>query len=167
MALLVKGLGGIGKTVIGAGGAVVKGGARLFGDDAVKAVGSGVGKLQNGIDDVIQHAVKQDEIYKTAKSKARKVKEANKGSGSAAKDAINASSKSKSQKANASIEGQMSMNFDDSGNITGYTEDIIEKASFFDNVVEKWDGLPGWAKTTSIATAGVIAGAVLFDDDDE
>ena len=30
-----------------------------------------------------------------------------------------------------------------------------------------WDGLPNWAKYTGIATAGGIAGAVLFGDDDD
>lgn len=29
-----------------------------------------------------------------------------------------------------------------------------------------WDGIPGWAKTASVATAGFIAGGVLLDDDD-
>ena len=32
---------------------------------------------------------------------------------------------------------------------------------------EFWDGLPNWAKTAGVATAGGIAGAVLFGDDDD
>lgn len=71
MALAARMLGGIGKTVVGAGGTVLKGGAKLFGDDAVEALGRGVGKAQKGLDDIVQAAVKQDEIYKTAVKEAR------------------------------------------------------------------------------------------------
>ena len=71
MALVARMLGGIGKTVVGAGGTVLKGGAKLFGDDVVKALGHGVGKAQKGLDNIVQTAVKQDEIYKTAVKEAR------------------------------------------------------------------------------------------------
>lgn len=71
MALAARMLGGIGKTVVGAGGTVLKGGAKLFGDDAVEALGRGVGKAQKGLDDIVQAAVKQDEIYKSAVKEAR------------------------------------------------------------------------------------------------
>lgn len=76
MALAARMLGGIGKAVVGTGGAVLKGGAKLFGDDAVETLGRTVGKAQKGIDDVVKQAVKQDDIYKAAKNKARGVKEA-------------------------------------------------------------------------------------------
>ena len=71
MALAARMLGGIGKAVVGAGGAVLKGGAKLFGDDAVEALGRGVGKAQKGIDDVVKQAVKQDDLYKSAVKEAR------------------------------------------------------------------------------------------------
>lgn len=71
MALVARMLGGIGKTVVGAGGTILKGGAKLFGDDAVKVLGHGVGKAQKGLDNIVQTAVKQDEIYKTAVKEAR------------------------------------------------------------------------------------------------
>lgn len=71
MALVAKMLGGIGKATVGVGGTVLKGGAKLFGDNAVKALGHGVGKAQKGLDDIVQTAVKQDEIYKTAVKEAR------------------------------------------------------------------------------------------------
>ena len=71
MALAARMLGGIGKTVVGAGGAVLKGGAKLFGDNAVEALGRGVGKAQKGIDDVVKQAVKQDDLYKSAVKEAR------------------------------------------------------------------------------------------------
>ena len=71
MALAARMLGGIGKTIVGAGGTVLKGGAKLFGDDAVEALGRGVGKAQKGIDDVVKQAVKQDDLYKSAVKEAR------------------------------------------------------------------------------------------------
>lgn len=71
MALAARMLGGIGKTVIGAGGTVLKGWAKLFGDDAVEALGRGVGKAQKGLDDIVQAAVKQDDLYKSAVKEAR------------------------------------------------------------------------------------------------
>lgn len=46
--------------------------------------------------------------------------------------------------------------------ITAEPEDVAEEMS----KNGFWDGIPGWAKTAGVATAGVIAGAVLFDDDD-
>lgn len=82
MALVARMLGGIGKSVVGAGGTVLKGGAKLFGDDAVEALGHGIGKAQKGLDDIVQTAVKQDELYKTAVKEARGVK------GESAKEAI-------------------------------------------------------------------------------
>ena len=88
MALVAKMLGGIGKAVVGGGGAVLKGGAKLFGDDAVEALGRGVGKAQKGLDDIVQTAVKQDEIYKAAKNEARGIKKARKPS-ERATEAIN------------------------------------------------------------------------------
>lgn len=30
-----------------------------------------------------------------------------------------------------------------------------------------WDGIPGWVKGVGIGTAGIIAGGIIFDDDDE
>ena len=71
MALAARMLGGIGKAIVGTGGTVLKGGAKLFGDNAVEALGRGVGKAQKGLDDIVQSAVKQDEIYKTAVKEAR------------------------------------------------------------------------------------------------
>lgn len=88
MALMARMLGGIGKGVIGTGGAVLKGGAKVFGDDAVEALGRGVGSLQKNIDDVVEYAVKQDQIYKEARNQARGIKEATKQTGEAAKDAV-------------------------------------------------------------------------------
>ena len=88
MAIVIRTLGGIGKAVIGAGGAVLKGGARLFGNEAVEAVGRGVGKLQGGIDNIVQSAVKQDEIYKAAQKEARGVKEATQNTSEAAEEAV-------------------------------------------------------------------------------
>ena len=44
--MIVKALGGIGKAIIGLGGSVVKTGAKIFGDDAVEAVGRRVGNAQ-------------------------------------------------------------------------------------------------------------------------
>ena len=76
MALAARMLAGIGKAVVGAGGTVLKGGAKLFGDDAVEALGRGVGKAQKSLDDIVQAAVKQDEIYKTVKNEAYSIKEA-------------------------------------------------------------------------------------------
>ena len=64
-------LGGIGKATVGAGGKILKGGARVFGDDAVEALGRGVGKVQKGIDDVVKQAVRQDDLYKSAVKEAR------------------------------------------------------------------------------------------------
>ena len=86
--MIIKALGGIGKAIIGLGGSVVKTGAKIFGDDAVEAVGRGVGNAQKGIDNIVQHAVKQDEIYKAAKNKARGIKEATKDTSKAAEEAI-------------------------------------------------------------------------------
>ena len=74
MALVAKMLGGIGKAVVGAGGTVLKGGAKFLGDDAVEAVGRKVGELQKGINEVVESAVKKDELYKTAVKEARGVK---------------------------------------------------------------------------------------------
>lgn len=71
MALVAKMLGGIGKATVGAGGKILKGGARVFGDDAVEALGRGVGKVQKGIDDVVKQAVRQDDLYKSAVKEAR------------------------------------------------------------------------------------------------
>ena len=71
MALVAKMLGGIGKATVGIGGTVLKGGAKLFGDNAVKALGHGVGKAQKGLDDIVQAAVKQDDLYKAAVKEAR------------------------------------------------------------------------------------------------
>lgn len=88
MALAARMLGGIGKTIVGAGGTVLKGGAKLFGDDAVEALGRGVGKAQKGLDDIVQAAVKQDEIYKTAKNEARGIKEAIKNTSDDAVEAV-------------------------------------------------------------------------------
>lgn len=71
MALAARMLGGIGKAIVGAGGTVLKGGAKLFGDNTVEALGRGVGKVQKGINEVVENAVKQDELYKTAVKEAR------------------------------------------------------------------------------------------------
>lgn len=71
MAMAIKALGGIGKAIIGAGGKVAKGGARFLGDDAVEAVGRKVGELQKGINEVVENAVKQDELYKKAVKEAK------------------------------------------------------------------------------------------------
>lgn len=71
MALVAKMLGGIGKATVGTGGKILKGGARVFGDDAVEALGRGVGKVQKGIDDVVKQAVRQDDLYKSAVKEAR------------------------------------------------------------------------------------------------
>lgn len=71
MALVAKMLGGIGKATVGAGGKILKGGAKVFGDDAVEALGRGVGKVQKGIDDVVKQAVRQDDLYKSAVKEAR------------------------------------------------------------------------------------------------
>lgn len=43
-------------------------------------------------------------------------------------------------------------------------DDIIQETS--ESGAGWWDGIPGWAKTASVATAGAVAGAVLFDDDE-
>ena len=88
MALVAKMLGGIGKAVVGAGGTVLKSGAKFLGDDAVEALGRGVGKAQKGLDDIVQAAVKQDEIYKAAKNEARGIKEARGVKSESAKEAI-------------------------------------------------------------------------------
>ena len=46
-------------------------------------------------------------------------------------------------------------------------EDTINAANIANSVKEKWDGLPGWGKTSIIATAGVIAGSAIFGNDDD
>ena len=71
MALIAKMLGGIGKATIGAGGQILKGGARIFGDNAVEALGHGIGKAQKGIDNIVKQVVKQDDLYKSAVKEAR------------------------------------------------------------------------------------------------
>ena len=207
--MIVKALGGIGKAIIGLGGSVVKTGAKIFGDDAVEAVGRGVGNVQKGIDDIVQHAVKQDEIYKAAKNKARGIKEATKDTSKAAEEAI---SKPKFKddgirftKDNVTYERHRNPNWKEgdarksSTNPNGHNqflytangkpisgkqfgqekaefvrnkgtvEQITDNATenFLNNTIEKWDGLPNWAKYTGIATAGGIAGAVLFGGDDD
>ena len=207
--MIVKALGGIGKAIIGLGGSVVKTGAKILGDDAVEAVGRGVGNVQKGIDDIVQHAVKQDEIYKAAKNKARGIKEATKDTSKAAEEAI---SKPKFKddgirftKDNVTYERHRNPNWQEgdarksSTNPNGHNqflytangkpisgkqfgqekaefvrnkgtvEQITDNATenFLNNTIEKWDGLPNWAKYTGIATAGGIAGAVLFGDDDD
>ena len=207
--MIVKALGGIGKAIIGLGGSVVKTGAKILGDDAVEAVGRGVGNIQKGIDDIVQHAVKQDEIYKAAKNKARGIKEATKDTSKAAEEAI---SKPKFKddgirftKDDVTYERHRNPNWQEgdarksSTNPNGHNqflytangkpisgkqfgqekaefvrnkgtvEQITDNATenFLNNTVEKWDGLPNWAKYTGIATAGGIAGAVLFDGDDD
>ena len=88
MAMAIKALGGIGKAIIGAGGTVLKGGVKLFGDDAVETLGRGVGKAQKALDDIVQAAVKRDEIYKAAKNEARGVKEAVKNTSDDAVEAV-------------------------------------------------------------------------------
>ena len=88
MALMIQALGGVGKAVIGAGGHVLKTGARIFGSDAVEAIGTTVGKLKGGIDNLVQTAVKQDEVYKAAQQKARGIKEAATETSDAAKQAV-------------------------------------------------------------------------------
>ena len=207
--MIVKALGGIGKAIIGLGGSVVKTGAKIFGDDAVEAVGRRVGNAQKGIDDIVQHAVKQDEIYKAAKNKARGIKEATKDTSKAAEEAI---SKPKFKddgirftKDDVTYERHRNPNWQEgdarksSTNPNGHNQFLYtangkpisgkqfgqEKAefvrnkgtvehitdnateNFLNNTIEKWDGLPNWAKYTGIATAGGIAGAVLFGDDDD
>ena len=207
--MIVKALGGIGKAIIGLGGSVVKTGAKIFGDDAVEAVGRGVGNVQKGIDDIVQHAVKQDEIYKAAKNKARGIKEATKDTSKAAEEAI---SKPKFKddgirftKDNVTYERHRNPNWQEgdarksSTNPNGHNqflytangkpisgkqfgqekaefvrnkgtvEQITDNATenFLNNTIEKWDGLPNWAKYTGMATAGGIAGAVLFGGDDD
>ena len=207
--MIVKALGGIGKAIIGLGGSVVKTGAKILGDDAVEAVGRGVGNVQKGIDDIVQHAVKQDEIYKAAKNKARGIKEATKDTSKAAEEAI---SKPKFKddgirftKDNVTYERHRNPNWQEgdarksSTNPNGHNQFLYtangkpisgkqfgqEKAefvrnkgtveqitdntteNFLNNTIEKWDGLPNWAKYTGIATAGGIAGAVLFGGDDD
>lgn len=82
MAIAIKALGGIGKAIIGTGGRIAKSGARFLGDDAVEAVGHKVGELQKGINEVVENAVKQDDLYKSA------VKEARGAVSDTAKDAI-------------------------------------------------------------------------------
>ena len=207
--MIVKALGGIGKAIIGLGGSVVKTGAKILGDDAVEAVGRGVGNIQKGIDDIVQHAVKQDEIYKAAKNKARGIKEATKDTSKAAEEAI---SKPKFKddgirftKDDVTYERHRNPNWQEgdarksSTNPNGHNqflytangkpisgkqfgqekaefvrnkgtvEQITDNATenFLNNTIEKWDGLPNWAKYTGIATAGGIAGAVLFGGDDD
>lgn len=207
--MIVKALGGIGKAIIGLGGSIVKTGAKILGDDAVEAVGRGVGNVQKGIDDIVQHAVKQDEIYKAAKNKARGIKEATKDTSKAAEEAI---SKPKFKddgirftKDNVTYERHRNPNWQEgdarksSTNPNGHNqflytangkpisgkqfgqekaefvrnkgtvEQITDNATenFLNNTIEKWDGLPNWAKYTGIATAGGIAGAVLFGGDDD
>ena len=207
--MIVKALGGIGKAIIGLGGSVVKTGAKIFGDDAVEAVGRRVGNAQKGIDDIVQHAVKQDEIYKAAKNKARGIKEATKDTSKAAEEAI---SKPKFKddgirftKDDVTYERHRNPNWQEgdarksSTNPNGHNQFLYtangkpisgkqfgqEKAefvrnkgtvehitdnateNFLNNTIEKWDGLPNWAKYTGIATAGGIAGAVLFGGDDD
>ena len=207
--MIVKALGGIGKAIIGLGGSVVKTGAKIFGDDAVEAVGRRVGNAQKGIDDIVQHAVKQDEIYKAAKNKARGIKEATKDTSKAAEEAI---SKPKFKddgirftKDDVTYERHRNPNWQEgdarksSTNPNGHNqflytangkpisgkqfgqekaefvrnkgtvEQITDNATenFLNNTIEKWDGLPNWAKYTGIATAGGIAGAVLFGGDDD
>ena len=51
------------------------------------------------------------------------------------------------------------------GTVEQITDNAIE--NFLNNTIEKWDGLPNWAKYTGMATAGGIAGAVLFGGDDD
>ena len=207
--MIVKALGGIGKAIIGLGGSVVKTGAKIFGDDAVEAVGRRVGNAQKGIDDIVQHAVKQDEIYKAAKNEARGIKEATKDTSKAAEEAI---SKPKFKddgirftKADVTYERHRNPNWQEgdarksSTNPNGHNqflytangkpisgkqfgqekaefvrnkgtvEQITDNATenFLNNTIEKWDGVPNWAKYTGIATAGGIAGAVLFGGDDD
>ena len=207
--MIIKALGGIGKAIIGLGGSVVKTGAKIFGDDAVEAVGRGVGNVQKGIDDIVQHAVKQDEIYKAAKNKARGIKEATKDTSKAAEEAI---SKPKFKddgirftKDDVTYERHRNPNWQEgdarksSTNPNGHNqflytangkpisgkqfgqekaefirnkgtvEQITDNATenFLNNTIEKWDGLPNWAKYTGMATAGGIAGAVLFGGDDD
>lgn len=65
--------------------------------------------------------------------------------------------------ANRDIQANMSPNFigpmpaadmDTAGGIMGTLKEV-------------WDGVPGWAKTAGAVTAGGIAGATLFDDEDD
>lgn len=94
MAMVAKTLGGLTKAAIGIGGSAAKGVSKIFGDEAVEAVGKKVGELQKGVDDIVGKAVKQDEIYKAAKNKARGIKEAStKGSSDVVNEAISKNSK--------------------------------------------------------------------------
>lgn len=45
--------------------------------------------------------------------------------------------------------------------------DMNTASGIMGTVKEVWDGIPGWAKTAGAVTAGGIAGAVLFDEDDD
>lgn len=137
-----------GATIVGAAGGAVKAtgkgiasGVKAAGKMKTKILGEAAEAAAKGGDDVVEAAAK-----KASKKTGQKA-------GNAASD---------------TIDGQMKMNFDN-GNFTGYAEDVAETVdpTFFDNVVEKWNGLPTWAQNTGIATAGVIAGGILLDDDDE
>lgn len=61
--------------------------------------------------------------------------------------------------------GQAQSSFKQSGGTFTMEEEVAN--GLLDSVKETWDGIPDWAKYTGITTAGVIAGAVLFDDDDD
>lgn len=93
MALATRLITGVGKAVVGAGGGVLKGGAKLFGDDVVEALGRTVGKAQGALDDIVEASVKQDKLYKTA------VKEARETVSDTAKEAVKNPAKNYKQRA--------------------------------------------------------------------
>lgn len=190
MALAIKALGGIGKAAVGAGGAVIKGGARIFGDDAVEALGRGVGKAQSGIDDVVKHAVKQDEIYKAAKNEARGIKEASKKSGDVVDDAIQAHTKrqvagtkknsavtysNKDGKYYRQVNGQKPVELSADQYKMHLNGQDAELATQLAESADAWSfgDIANWAsenqgKALAIAGGvGVAGGALLFGGDDE
>lgn len=62
--------------------------------------------------------------------------------------------------------GQAQASFKQNGGVFGAADEEVA-SGFLNTAKNVWDGIPGWAKTAGIATAGGIAGIALFGDDDD
>lgn len=185
MALIAKALGGIGNAVLGAGGSLLKTGARAFGDDAVKAVGRGVGKAQSGLDDVVKRAVKQDDLYKAAKNQARGLDTPQ----SATKPVANYRNNTSFRHDGASYRIQDGAyqrkssggNWEDitskeyghsRADFIGANEALEQAATNAESGAAAWSGVDNFVHehpyiAAGIATGAGVAIAGLFDDDDD
>lgn len=172
-----------GAAAVGTVGGVIKltgkglvSGAKAVGKMKTKIIGeSAEAAIKNGTDDVVEAAVKNgtDDVVKAARKPVnnyrnntsftydgasyrrqgdvyqRKVKGGN---------WENVSSKEYGHSRASFI--SENANLEQVANLEHTTVNAKSGAGF-------WDGIPGWAKTAGIATAGVIAGGVIFGDDDD